>query len=294
MKLARKAFLMTSIVAAALPVSPALAHRQWLLPSATSVEGEAPYVTFDAAVSEGLFDFDHLPIKLDGLSVTGPDGQPVAVENPATGKRRSTFDVKLAKPGTYRATLVSASIMASYMLNGEQKRWRGSEADLAASLPAGATEVKTSRMESRLDAYVTAGQSGDALPVPTGKGLELLPLSSPTGYELGAPARFRALLDGKPVADLDVTVVPGGGRFRADVKDMTVKTDAAGEVSIAWPLAGMMWVGASWPARQEAPVAPPAGAAPASAEASATTPPAPRPMVPRRVNYAATLEVAPF
>lgn len=292
MKFARKAFLMTALAAVSIPVSPALAHRQWLLPSATNVEGEAPYVTFDAAVSEGLFDFDHLPIKLDGLSVTGPDGQPVTVENAATGKRRSTFDIKLAKPGTYRATQVSASVMVSYLLNGEQKRWRGAEADLATSLPAGATDVKTSRMESRLDAFVAAGNAGDALPVPVGKGLELLPLSSPTSYELGAPARFRALLDGQPVAGLDVTVVPGGGRFRADVKDMTVKTDAAGEVSITWPMAGMMWVGASWPARQEAPAAPPAGAAPAPA--AAETPPAPRPMAPRRVSYAATLEVAPF
>lgn len=292
MNLARKAFLMTALAAASVAGSPALAHRQWLLPSATNVEGEAPYVTFDAAVSEGLFDFDHLPIKLDGLSVTGPDGQPVTVENAATGKRRSTFDIKLAKPGTYRASLVSASVMASYLLNGEQKRWRGAEADLATSLPAGATEVKTSRMESRLDAFVAAGNAGDALPVPVGKGLELLPLSPPTSYELGAPARFRALLDGQPVAGLDVTVVPGGGRFRADVKDMTVKTDAAGEVSITWPMAGMMWVGASWPARQDAPAAPPAGAA--GAPAAAETPPAPRPMAPRRVSYAATLEVAPF
>lgn len=292
MNIARRTVVMTVIASVTLPLSPALAHRQWLLPSATNVEGEAPYVTFDAAVSEGLFDFDHLPIKLDGLSVTGPDGQPVAVENAATGKRRSTFDLKLAKTGTYRASLISNSIMASYMLNGEQKRWRGADTDLATALPEGATDVKTSRMESRLDTFVTAGTADYVALAPVGTGLELLPLSPPTSYELNAPARFRALLDGKPIAGLDVTVVPGSGRFRADLKDMTVTSDASGEVSISWPMAGMMWVGASWPPRQDATAAPGAGAA--ANPATGTAAPTPRPMVPRRVNYSVTLEVAPF
>ena len=76
--------------------TPAAAHRQWILPSATTVEGDQPYVTFDAAISEGLFDFDHLPIKLDGLVITGPDGQPIQPENSASGKHRSVFDLKLA------------------------------------------------------------------------------------------------------------------------------------------------------------------------------------------------------
>ena len=259
-------------LAALIAAAPAAAHRQWLLPSATTVEGDQPYVTFDAAISEGLFDFDHLPIKLDGLVITGPDGQSIQPENAATGKHRSVFDVKLARPGTYRASVVMESVMVNYMLGGEQKRWRGSEAELATAIPPGATDLRTTRMESRVVSYVTAGEPTTTALAATGKGLELVPITHPTENVLGTPARLRAVIDGKPAAGLDITIVPGGGRFRAAAGDMSVKTDAAGEVTINWPMAGMIWVGASWPAREE--------------------PSAPSPA--RRLSYSATFEVAPF
>jgi len=261
--------------------TPAAAHRQWILPSATTVEGDQPYVTFDAAISEGLFDFDHLPIKLDGLVITGPDGQPIQPENSASGKHRSVFDLKLAKPGTYRASLVNTSVMASYMLGSEQKRWRGTESELPPAIPAGATDVRTTRMESRVETYVTAGEPTTKALAPIGKGLELVPLTNPTENVLGTPARLRALVDGKPVAGLDITIVPGGGRFRAAAGDISVKTDAAGEVTINWPMAGMIWVGANWPARE------------GNSEGPAK-PDAPAPSPPRRLSYSATFEVAPF
>ena len=52
----------------------AQAHRPWLLPSSTLVEAKDPWVTVDAAISENLFEIDHLPLKLDALEITGPDG----------------------------------------------------------------------------------------------------------------------------------------------------------------------------------------------------------------------------
>lgn len=81
------------------------AHRTWLLPSATQVEGKEAWVTVDAAVSENLFDFDTNALKLDGLAVAGPDGAPVQPENQHAGKLRSSFDLKLGKPGTYRISM---------------------------------------------------------------------------------------------------------------------------------------------------------------------------------------------
>ena len=47
------------------------AHRQWLLPSVSTVDGREPWVTVDAGVSENLFDVDFVPLKLDGLVITG-------------------------------------------------------------------------------------------------------------------------------------------------------------------------------------------------------------------------------
>jgi uncharacterized GH25 family protein len=268
----------------------ASAHRQWVLPSTAQVEGENAYVTFDAAVSEGLFDFDTVPLALTGLVVTGPDGQAVSPENLNAGKRRASFDLKLDKPGTYRASVVSTNVMASYMLGGEQKRWRGSEAELATAIPAGVEDVRITRTEARVETFVTKGAPTDTVLGATGKGLELVPLTHPADLLVGAPARFRALIDGKPAAELDVTVVPGGGRFRAATGDVSLKTDAAGEVTVNWSMPGRYWVGASWPRREEAPAAA-LGAAGGSTPAA----PAPRPaQPPRRLTYAATFEVAPF
>jgi len=42
------------------------AHKPWLLPSSTDVEAGrdgSAWVTVDAAISEGLFDIDHQPLR---------------------------------------------------------------------------------------------------------------------------------------------------------------------------------------------------------------------------------------
>ena len=52
----------------------ASAHRPWMLPSATFVESTEAWVTIDGAVTEGMFYFDHVPLRMDGATVTDPDG----------------------------------------------------------------------------------------------------------------------------------------------------------------------------------------------------------------------------
>ncbi|HEX7874829.1 MAG TPA: DUF4198 domain-containing protein [Sphingobium sp.] len=287
-------------MAVALPLSSANAHRQWILPSATTVDDEGAYVTVDAAVSETLFDFDSFPLKVDGITIIGPDGQLVQPENVSAGKRRSTFDVKLPKAGTYRIALVTTGAMGSYTVGGEQKRFRGTEAELATAIPKDATDVRITRSEGRLESFVTVGEPTALKPV--GKGLEIVALTNPTENVVGTPAKFRALIDGKPTSDIDITIVPGGGRFRANLGDTSVKTDAKGEVTVNWPVAGYVWLGASWPPRPAMPeggqggpggqgggqgAGRPAGAGgPGGGERG--------PAVPRRLSYSATFEVAPF
>jgi len=266
-----KMSLLATVVAGLLsPV--AHAHRTWLLPSAGQVEGEEPWVTVDAAVSENLFHLDANPVKLDGLSVVGPDGAAVAPENAFTGRLRSTFDLKLAKPGTYKVSVVAESALASYKLNGEAKRWRGSEAEMAKALPADAAEVAVTRMHNRVETFVTAGKANDIALKTTGVGLELVPLTHPSDLMAGQKASFRFLIDGKPAAGLAVSVIPGGVRHRGVLKEISPVTDAQGEFSVTWPEGGMYWVGAGFPARTAQPPA---------------TPPA------RRLSYSATLEVLP-
>ena len=173
----------------------------------------------------------------------GPDGKPVAAENENTGKWRSTFDVHLTQPGTYRVANVGSGFMASYKQGGEQKRWRGTEAEFPGALPADATDVETTRTDSRTETFVTLGEPTDLAVV--GKGLELAPVTHPNDLAVGEAATFKLLKDGQPAANVEVTVARGGVRYRNNPEEITVKTGADGAFSVTWPEAGLYWLGAS-------------------------------------------------
>jgi uncharacterized GH25 family protein len=268
------------VVCAALLSLSAHAHRPWLLPSATLVDGTAPVVSVDAAISEDLFEFDSFPLMLDALRVTAPDGSVVAADARTEAKRRVTFDVRLAQKGTYRIAGVTDTAMASWKVGAETKRWRGAPAALAREVPADAQDLQVSRQLARAETFVTNETPGAPPAVVSGEGLELLPLTSPTDLSVGDSSRFRMLLDGKPYAGADVTVIRGGNRYRYKMGEIALKTDAAGEFSVAWPEAGRYWLGVNHGGRGGPGAAP---AAPASAPAGGA----------RRECYTATFEVLP-
>ena len=237
--------VIVSLLALLLMPWPAEAHRTWLLPSSTVLSGQNPWVTVDAAVSNDLFVFEHRPMRLDSLTVLGPKGETVAVQNPSTGQFRSTFDVQLKVNGTYKIAIAGSGYSASYKLNGETKRWRGTKAELAAAIPSGAGNVKLAKFHNRTEVFVTSGApTADALE-PTGRGLEMKPITHPNDLFAGEPAVFQFLNDGKPAAGLAVDVVPGGIRYRNQLKAMKLTADAEGRITITWPEAGMYWIGTS-------------------------------------------------
>ncbi|MGO4764001.1 DUF4198 domain-containing protein [Cupriavidus sp. 2KB_3] len=227
---------------AALAPLAAHAHRQWLLPSATVLSGNDAWVTVDAAVSNDLFYFEHVPMRLDNLVVTGPDGAAVKAENAATGKYRSTFDLHLTQPGTYRVAVVNQGVFASWKEGGQTKRWRGTAEALAGNVPANAQDLQVTENAGRVEAFVTAGKPSKQALSTTGRGLELAPITHPNDLVAGDTASFRLLLDGKPASNLKVEIVPGGIRYRDKLNDMSVTTDADGKFSVKWPAPGMYWM----------------------------------------------------
>lgn len=269
-----KALLLAGVLPALLVPLPAAAHRTFLLPSGTVIESKDPWVTVDAAVAENVFEFDTQPLKLDGLRITAPDGQPVAPANLQSGKLRAVFDVKLAQPGTYRIAVVNDNALVRYVLNGEKKAWRGLAGAMDKEVPAAASERQVFRTLTRLETFVSTGKPGGKALAPVGQGLEVVPLSSPADYHAGEAARFRVLFDGKPVAGLKLGAIPGNVRYRGVLKEVTAVSDAQGEVEIVWPFAEMYYLHAAYPP------------APVVAEGQ------PRPPLPeRRWSYGATLEV---
>ncbi|WP_430388404.1 DUF4198 domain-containing protein [Dyella sp. 20L07] len=257
-------------LALTLPVA-AQAHKMWLVPSATNVSGADPWVTVDAAVSNDLFYPDHMPVAMDRVVVTAPDGQTAKAENAVTGQYRSVFDVHLTQKGTYKVAVVNAGLFASYELNGEKKRWRGDAAGLSKEIPAGAKNVDVSESINRVETFVTNGKPTDVALKPTGKGLELVPVTQFTDLAAGEPATFQLLLDGKPAAGLKVAAIAGETRYRNAQDELDVTTDKDGKFKLNWPHAGMYWINAS------------------TQDDKASAKPAKQ----RRLSYAATLEVLP-
>lgn len=255
----------------------AQAHKPYLLPSTTEVEpardGSA-WVTFDAAVGENLFTID-FTLKLDGLVITAPDGSALQPQNLNNGKLRSTFDLNLPKPGTYKVALVNASVMGSYKdKEGNMKRFRATEDTLAKEVPADATDVKVSRQESRLETFVSTGTPDMKVFTPTGKGLEMVPLSNPTELHAGDKVTWRFLVDGKPAANLGVSLFQGGVKFRGTLGEIRHSTNDKGELTLSLPAAGQYMVSTSWPEVKRVEGQPPQ-------------------MVPRRVTYSAVVEILP-
>ncbi|WP_267347265.1 DUF4198 domain-containing protein [Sphingomonas sp. GM_Shp_2] len=271
-----KRFLLVATALLSIPAAVS-AHRGWLLPSGTIFSGTGSWVTVDAAVSNDLFFFDHQPMRLDAMKVWQPDGTPGQLQNGATGRYRSVFDVKLDKPGTWKIGSENSAVMGSFKVNGEEKRIgrRGPpRPDMpppltVADIPANATDVKLTEIVNRNEIFVTAGAPTTTVFKPTNKGLELSPVTHPDELVAGEPAKFRFLVDGKPAANLKVTVIPGGKRYRDSENAMDLTTDAQGLLTVTWPAAGMYWLNAT------------------ATDNTTTTPRATE----RRLGYVTTLEV---
>lgn len=228
-------------LALALPLS-AHAHKTWLLPSETVLAGDDPWITVDAAVSNDLFYFNHMPLRLDGLTITGPDGKAVQAENSASGKLRNTFDVHLASPGTYRIAIINAGLFASWDVDGKPKRWRGTADSFAREVPKDAKNLKVTESSGRIETFVTAGQPNEVALKASGTGLEMLAVTHPNDLFAGEVATFKLLLDGKPAADLGVEIIPDGIRYRDKQNELSVSTDKNGEFRVTWPSAGRYWL----------------------------------------------------
>lgn len=226
-----------------LPLS-AHAHRQWILPSST-VLAQGQWVTVDAAVSNDLFFFNYVPMRLDNLQITAPDGSAVAASNPHTGKYRSVFDVELTQTGTYRLAVVNQGLMAMWQEDGEGRRWRGSPEAFASEVPADAEQLRVIQTSGRVETFVTAGAPNATALAATNSGLELVPDTHPNDLFAGESVRWRFLIDGEPAAGLDIEVVPGGIRYRDAQDDISLSSDAEGYVELVFPEAGMYGLEAS-------------------------------------------------
>lgn len=145
----------------------------------------------------------------------------------------------------------------------------GKAEDFAKQVPAKAQALRVVQNSNRMETFITSGAPSDAALAPSNSGLELKPITHPNDLFAGEAAQLMFLIDGKPAADVEVSVIPGGNRYRDDLGEIKARTDAQGQLSITWPAAGMYWLEAEYSSTEGV-------AAPASE---------------RRASYSATLEV---
>ena len=283
-------------LAICLPLS-ANAHRAWMLPSATVLSGDEPWITVDAAVSNDIFYFEHFPLQIEGvgeplvmpgqkpaakdakapparpraqLEIIRPDGSLAQPQFGNTGRYRSTFDVQLDQKGTWKLAIANQGLFARYEENGEMRRWSGKAADFAKQVPKDAKKLQVTENSSRMEVFVTSGKPSEQVLKPTNQGLELVAKTHPNDLVAGEEAHFAFIIDGKPAADVKITVIAEGIRYRDDLNEINLTTDKDGVVAITWPQAGMYWLEAI-----------------SSQPIKSSTSPATQ----RRVSYTATLEV---
>lgn len=230
----------------AVTASPVLAHRFWILPSTSVLSGENQWVTIDAAISNNLFFPNHAAPQLEALTVTGPDGKAVEIQNGKQGKVRTTFDIELTQPGTYKIASVRSMLSAQWKDGDEVKRWRGSAEDFAKQGLKDKPELKVSENQSRVETLVTSGEPGGVATKPTGKGLELvIGETHPNDLFAGEKASFTLNINGEPAGDVKVTVVKGDDRYRNETGETVVTTDAKGVFEVSFSEPGRYWLNAT-------------------------------------------------
>lgn len=266
-----KHHLAFAIACATLLPATAFAHKAWLMPSQTVIAGEKAVITVDGAVSNDLFYFNHVPLNIDNLVITAPDGSKVEAQNKATSKYRNIFDVELTQDGTYRIGTTGSGLMATWEEAGKPKRWRGNAATFATEVPKDAKNLQVSQTVNRVQTFVTKGSPNETALALEGNGIELVPVTHPNDLFAGEEATFKFVIDRKPAKDLEITIIEGGTRYRNAQNEIKVKTDSDGQIKVKFPEAGMYWLQTD-------------------AEDNATEI---KEAKKRRLNYVATLEVLP-
>lgn len=231
-------------LAMGMSASVAQAHGYWIVPSST-VLSSTQFVTFDAAVSNDPFQFNHRPLAIDTLEIIAPDGSKVSPVNVMKGELRTVFDAKFDQKGTYRLEMVRSGFRANWKDKEDKpKRFMGTAEALAKEVPADAKDLKVNESISRLENFITVGKPSPLKPV--NKGLELASSTHLNDLVAGEPVEFTFLVDGKATEGVEVVMVRGQTRYRNNLDEKKYKTDKNGKIKVTMQEAGLYWLDADF------------------------------------------------
>ncbi|WP_415900888.1 DUF4198 domain-containing protein [Neptuniibacter sp. QD48_11] len=238
------------LLASALGVSAvAQAHPLWILPSEFTVsteEGQGEWITADVSASHTVFGFDK-GVPLDHFLVFSPDGDRNALGSYFKGHRRSVFDLYIDQPGTYKIEGKRQPYYFTSYKSGKRdtpKRMMADKIEAKERLPKSARDVSTLLIDMVTATYITNNAPTDLVTEVKGKGLEMQLDTHPNDIVVGEEVEFTMLLDGKPVAGVDVEVTPAGTKYRSERGAIPVTTAKDGKIIFTPEQAGPWLVGA--------------------------------------------------
>lgn len=247
-------------------------HSRWVVPSHTILSGDkAESISFDFSISNDIFHpdmayggMDISDDKEEGKSVdpknkmrkalmkkqfsttkvvvTYPDGHSDDTTPFVNLARKSSAALLLEQSGTYRISVKQQPMLITMYEkdDGTRSREFGSKKDVKPLLPKGAKNIKTFRVHSRVETYVTRNDLTTKSLKAEGKGLELVAKSHPNELFSGEPSKFQLLLNGKPVEEgIEVKLTRNDTRYRNQRNVMTIKTQEKGFLTVPWAQAGM-------------------------------------------------------
>lgn len=221
--------------AGALAAAPGMAqaHMPYMLPNIFDLT-DRDHVTVQASFTEDPFQAE-VVMKSDAWHVRGPGGVVSPISNVSYLRDLAVFEAPIPAKGTYRVSSGERFGRKGKMYRDGEGRWIISEGK---DRPADAQLVDVQSM-TLAEVYVTrGGPTPDAL-VPSGKGLELRPITHPSEIYAAQPASFELLFEGKPVSGAQVEVFRSAGAYDGQKQvGGQIATDAAGRFAITPPDAG--------------------------------------------------------
>lgn len=248
-----KSAIIGALTFTALASSYANAHARWLVPSHTSLSGDkAQHVIIDASISNEIFapDKAYRPEQQGAeyddnlIMAIGPDGKPVSDKIRAYYlQRKNSAAIKLSGEGTYHITMSQEPRLVTFYKDAKGERGRVFGPKNSKDIPAGATDIKTTKSITTVDTFVS--RNGTSKPALLGQGLEISGPTHPNDLFVGEEARFQLLKNGKPAANVELIILKGDTRYRNERNDVKVTTDKHGFFTNIWQHPGLYLIEAS-------------------------------------------------
>lgn len=205
----------------------ALAHQPYLRPNVFDATGR-DHVTVEASFTEDVFAAE-VVMRSDFFHVVGPNGD-TPIASVTYLRDLAVFEAATPVDGTYRLSSGPRQGRTAQMYRNADGEWKmvGEE---DGTPPPGAELVNVQSI-TVADVYVTRGAASTEALQPTGRGLELKPVTHPNQIVAGEDAVFEVLLNGEPLAGAPVTVFREAGRWDGRKVEADVVTGPDGRFTV--------------------------------------------------------------